>query len=1291
MESQYTQGPERTESHGHMPSSGCCAGDRSRDGLLPSGDNSGGQAREGIAGGVNVGTSWCRFCDQGFKTERGANYHEFNSHRPLRIEFGPRPKVVVETIAEVEGTSEGVEQKAEDIDTSSGFGSVQSHAEPVVSTPQPIEESSDSSSDNDEERISKVSQRAIKRRMISSGSSSSDQEGDSSLGRHVATLSQRETDGNEPYEGSRRPQQSIANAEGIVGDSSPQPSTSTSDDGYGHSCRYCSRRFPSTIGRGQHEKKAHPRQYNAAIPIPGVAGRIWSEEEMGLYAREEIRLVKAKTQFLNMKLYEAFKDRPFARDRLAIANLRNHNRKYREILQRLLLEDKRLDEVAGWGELPEADSPGVESNIEEYLEALLKGKVEKTWNDRQLHAIVRSCLDGEDVATPLEEYLQEVSLKRMKKAKRVHNKNVVRRTGTGSTSRGNVGPLLRNGVQASGRNQSQHRGITPVNVRRPDALDASIEPSIVRPHPAKKRRMSNSQKTKLREYALQQTLYLKDRNRLAEAILNGKKVGERVNLPDGVVDAWAAEFEQKSEGISVADMRSFPNFKCNTIAPIRLNEIEGSLKAMEIKAPGPDGVSVPLLRSVPLVVLAKLLNLFLLNKKLPQSLKRSRTVLIPKTDSRSSHSDFRPISVSSVFVRLYHRILAARIGRACHLDIRQRAFIPVDGCLENLAILEAAITSARQNSKSLIVCSLDLTNAFGSVSHEALLESLRLGGAPEHLVDYIRDLYTGFQTTIGNGEDRRTVTINRGVLQGDPLSPILFNLVINQLISLLPEEGGVEIGSKEVKSRIGVEAFADDLVLLSASEAGAHYSLATVEKFCPRWGLRFNPRKCTYMALIANGKLKKVKVVTDLGFKLHGEGLRGVDVGESWKYLGMYFGPEGQTPVDSKLGLYLHRLKASRLKPQQKLFILRVFLIPRLLYQLALSKPYSTKLNKYDRVIRAFLVGGKGILRLPQSIPSAFLYAPVGDGGLGLMSLRTSVPSMIVARYEKLEVSKSPHARAAGLSEVIQGRIATARKFLMQDVDGPVTSAERAQKFHARRLHNSIDGRALQSAKNSRQTHTWVSDGTRMMSGGSFIKALALRIQALPTLSRSRRGYEGHRNCRAGCKRIETQDHVLGSCGRTKLQVSARHNKIVARLADYLRHKKYLVETEKRIEVSRGTHLQPDMIAYRDNIATVIDVQIVGTGWTPNRYHHEKVMKYSDAGLIDYCKGRGAESVEFSALVISTRGILAGRSFAEMRRLGLSISTLKTLVVATLEGCIQTWNTWKSSTACPFTARGNTA
>ncbi|GCC32506.1 hypothetical protein chiPu_0010967 [Chiloscyllium punctatum] len=169
---------------------------------------------------------------------------------------------------------------------------------------------------------------------------------------------------------------------------------------------------------------------------------------------------------------------------------------------------------------------------------------------------------------------------------------------------------------------------------------------------------------------------------------------------------------------------------------------------------------------------------------------------------------------------LFTKIMAKRLSETLEINPRQKGFLAATpGCNENIVVLKNIIKGAKYNRKDLAVVFVDLAKAFDSVGHKLLIKSLQRVRLPKAFVSLIADLYTGNTTVVeGNGNLTTPITIERGVKQGDPLSPILFNIALDPLVcSLERANSGVSmpLGSRRVNC--STLAFADDIALLSNS------------------------------------------------------------------------------------------------------------------------------------------------------------------------------------------------------------------------------------------------------------------------------------------------------------------------------------------------------------------------------------------------------------------------------------------------------------------------------------------
>ena len=87
---------------------------------------------------------------------------------------------------------------------------------------------------------------------------------------------------------------------------------------------------------------------------------------------------------------------------------------------------------------------------------------------------------------------------------------------------------------------------------------------------------------------------------------------------------------------------------------------------------------------------------------------------------------------------------------------------------------------------------------------------------------------------------------DRGVRQGCVLSPLLFNLYINELPELL-ENDYVDPFALPKGDKLSCLMYVDDLIILSQSATGLQNSLEIISKFCSKWGLSVNLAKTKAM------------------------------------------------------------------------------------------------------------------------------------------------------------------------------------------------------------------------------------------------------------------------------------------------------------------------------------------------------------------------------------------------------------------------------------------------------------
>lgn len=673
--------------------------------------------------------------------------------------------------------------------------------------------------------------------------------------------------------------------------------------------------------------------------------------------------------------------------------------------------------------------------------------------------------------------------------------------------------------------------------------------------------------------------------------------------------------------------------------PITPQEVKASLPERNT-CPGPDGLTARQLAATPLEILTRIFNLVMICEKLPEHLLHARTIFIPKKDDAKLPEDYRPITVQSVITRAYHKILARRLTSAADLDPRQKAFLPVDGCAENIFDIDLILRYHRQNFKPLYMLSMDIAKAFDSVSHSTVRDTLIANGVPAPMLRHIMHVYEyGFTSLKFDSWESDSIRPRRGVKQGDPLSPIIFNMVIDRLLRLLPPEVGVDIGGIHYSAC----AFADDLILLATTPMGLQLAIDIAADYLSSCGLQINAAKSFTVAIRNVPHMKRSVVDGKTKFTCLARQLPALQREDEWKYLGVPFSPEGRTIVQPEklLETALTKLTKAPLKPQQRLFGLRVMALPSLYHLLTLGYTTLSRLKKFDTMTRRAV---RKWLCLPHDTPNAFFHADVKDGGLSIPSMRWLMPLHRRARLQNIlrfSQSTDPY-----LAHELQKTI---RRLTENRVT--IDSAQQLKNRWAHILHSSVDGQGLKESRKVPIQHKWVTVGNRLLSGKDFINMIKLRINAMPTRSRTSRGRATTRACRAGCHAVETLNHVLQQCHRTHRARIERHNAIVSYIRRALAKKYDTVIEEPHFSTSEGLR-KPDLLAVKQDKAMVIDAQVVGANVDLCTAHLTKTQKYESLRSAIETK-YAVSSVTFTSATISYRGVWSVASADSLTKDGL--------------------------------------
>ena len=426
--------------------------------------------------------------------------------------------------------------------------------------------------------------------------------------------------------------------------------------------------------------------------------------------------------------------------------------------------------------------------------------------------------------------------------------------------------------------------------------------------------------------------------------------------------------------------------------PITPEDVVTQLTRAKRTAPRVDGITYANWRWVDPqgLVLATIYNICRINSRVPHPWKHSTVVLIHRGGDVASVRNWRPISLQLTLYKLYSGIIARRIAswaiETSAFSVTQKRFLAIDGCAEHNFCLRSMMTDSRRWKRNLLLAWLDLRDAFGSVPHHLMLSTMERLGLSGSVLEIVRDIYSHSTVAVRTGKDSFTSAIlqNRGVKQGCPLSPILFNIVLEGLLKHLNiSKAGYTLAGYTINSL----AYADDLCVMAKSKDDTQGLLDRCKEFTEWAGLTINVKKCGSLCLV--NEASHIYVDNLFTPRLGTEVIPALSWEERYKCLGFPVGAY-RTPANVLDDLREGLLRdcgivfTSQLAEWQKLDAYGRFLFPRLSFVMKVVFPGTVWCRKLDTAIRCIIKRG---LRLPPRTCTKYLYLSQALGGMGIPSI----------------------------------------------------------------------------------------------------------------------------------------------------------------------------------------------------------------------------------------------------------------------------------------------------------------
>lgn len=391
-----------------------------------------------------------------------------------------------------------------------------------------------------------------------------------------------------------------------------------------------------------------------------------------------------------------------------------------------------------------------------------------------------------------------------------------------------------------------------------------------------------------------------------------KKLEPKINVPvpiDGIIEskAIAQHFASKYDGLfnsvpsdpdvmlSIRKYIDDCKLAKNSDRVVKFNEVFEAIKTLKCnKSDGSEGfMSNHLILSCDRFIanISMLFTAMLTHGYQPRKLLEGTIESIPK-DKRKDlcmSSNYRGITLCNSISKLFDMIILSRYSDNLSTSELQFAFKSKHSTAMCTLVLKEIVRYYSNNGSKTYSCYIDATKAFDRVRYDKLFGLLIERGIPPIIVRVMLNLYERqCLKTHWRGFVSDEFRTSNGIRQGGVISPVLFCIYIDELLTRLERHGeGCWVGNQFY----GAIGYADDLTLLAPTVSGLSKMIKVCEDFSNEYNVKYNPDKTVCM-------LFSKKDQPDFNVALNGKRLSWV---KNTKYLGNYLDSDMTEKTDVRM------------------------------------------------------------------------------------------------------------------------------------------------------------------------------------------------------------------------------------------------------------------------------------------------------------------------------------------------------------------------------------------------------
>jgi hypothetical protein len=347
---------------------------------------------------------------------------------------------------------------------------------------------------------------------------------------------------------------------------------------------------------------------------------------------------------------------------------------------------------------------------------------------------------------------------------------------------------------------------------------------------------------------------------------NGEWVDDSLKIQNMINDYYQNLFSKPSDVWNWHQTElTFPRLEEDCVQhlnrPIEAEEVRSALFSMSPwKAPGPDGYPAGFYQQAWDIIkpsVFEFVSQVWMNPCLLDEVNYTDICLIPKVAQPEYVNQFRPISLCNTLYKIVSKVVVSRLKEYISILVSpfQTGFIPGRSIHENIVVAQEVVHSMQRVSgaRGYFAIKVDLAKAYDMLRWDFIHSTLQEIGLPLNMVRVIMQGISSVKTNVNwHGSRAPYFSPNRGIRQGDPMSPYIFVICMDKLSHLISQSvnKGEWKGIKAGRSgpTISHLMFADDLLLFGEANGDQmNCVMRVLNEFCNISGQKVSIEKTSIL------------------------------------------------------------------------------------------------------------------------------------------------------------------------------------------------------------------------------------------------------------------------------------------------------------------------------------------------------------------------------------------------------------------------------------------------------------